>query len=140
MIDGETHRGKLMARETQEILKTYLGTVPEPEFDYQKAPELVLDKQEQPTKYSDIWSTASSIMEFLLHQRTWDFDHGHPIFVRQSMSVKVKPPIVNVLKNNANSQLHFLAQAFNYGWDQLQIYLDRGAGKAILFFLFCRTL
>ena len=63
IIDGETHRAKLQARET---LQTLNSVIDFEVIDVHVAPELMLQEVEEPNFRTDVWSTTAVILEFLL--------------------------------------------------------------------------
>merc|ERR1712241_1226770 len=70
IIDGETHRAKLQARET---LQTLNSVIDFEVIDVHVAPELRLQEVEEPNFRTDVWSTTAVILELLLDQKLWDF-------------------------------------------------------------------
>jgi hypothetical protein len=117
IVDGETHRAKLLAQETLNRMDEVLQQ--EQSLTAEKAPELVLGQIKDPTIHSDIWSMTATILEFLLDTRVWDTlssgksEAESVSSIRQAMQLKMQPSITPILMG-ANQKLQFLADGLNY--------------------------
>ena len=72
IIDGETHRAKLQARETLETLNSVIDFEV---IDVHVAPELMLQEVDQPSFRTDVWSATAVILEFLLGM--YNYKYGY---------------------------------------------------------------
>ena len=110
-IDGETHRGKLLAKETLEKQQKFF--LKENLKNLQIAPEILLKNQmEKSDEKSDAWSVTATILELILEERTWIVDE-FSIPMAQAMELKLEPTILQHLMG-ANQLLHFLRDALKY--------------------------
>ena len=137
MIDGETHRGKLMAKQAVERIdeltrlrkKSFGMDLHFDQKEYQEyAPEVLLSEENDESSIdetkSDIWATGATIVQLLFEQSVWD---EHALFkqfvgpagedpkeaIKQAMRIKQEPSIIKTLKS-ATPRLHFLSDCLLY--------------------------
>ncbi|XP_059087881.1 uncharacterized protein LOC131884201 isoform X2 [Tigriopus californicus] len=131
VIDGETHRAKLMASASLRRIHEILEKI-HPEDDFtdlalnsnfnlqERAPETVKSTKEADMK-TDIWALGCTIMEFIFDQYTWDFHNLNKQFnvkdsgmaLDQAVALKLEPSIVMTVRS-ANPKLQFLTQCLQY--------------------------
>ena len=156
MIDGETHRAKLVSRHAIDriaelcrwrkaafmALDSHLDE--DERGHYQEiAPETLLRDEPEDAK-SDIWSAGATIAEFLFEIGVWD---EHALFkqfvgvasrdareaIKQAMLIKQEPSIVKTLKS-ANARLHFLESCFFYNPQErpAATFITRGLQQCVM--------
>jgi len=88
-----------------------------------QAPE-VLVGGERPTLFSDIWSLAAVILQWLLEAPTWDFqelcsrykyrENKHILAIREAMNNEEEPSILQRINDEENTEFMFFLDAFHY--------------------------
>ena len=132
MVDGETHRGKLVAKEAidriDEILSCRDGNSEDSNggmdrYTIEKAPELLQGggDADHSGHASDVWSLGATILEFLFDQSVWDVhtltknfnvDESH-VALKQAVDLRLEPSIISTVRT-ANPKIHFLNDCINF--------------------------
>ena len=85
---------------------------------------IFLMQGERPTLFSDIWSLAAVLLQWLLESPPWDFqelctkyqyrDNKHVLALREAMSNQEEPSVLQQINDEENTELLFLLDAFSY--------------------------
>jgi len=109
--------------------KNFFTENAQPDHDYMElmnafqAPEVQI-AGERPTLFSDIWSLAAVVLQWLLETPPWDFqelcarykyrENKHVLALREAMNNKEEPSVLQRINDEENSELLFMLDAFSY--------------------------
>jgi len=92
-------------------------------FNPYQPPEVFVG-DERPTLFSDVWSLASVLLQWLLESPIWDFqelcsrykyrDNKQVLALREAMNNQEEPSVLHRINDEENSEFLFFLDAFNY--------------------------